>query len=158
MESYFPVIDRSDPRISKANIGWHIAHSLKVINGVCSALKASDPGKYQSQFNFKREIVFMLGAFPRGKAKAPKQVLPEGEIVLEDLKDQLTLAKKNLARFNSLDQNNYFEHPYFNQLNKIQAKRLLEVHTKHHLKIIKDIMKGDRGNKKLIVTSDKSQM
>lgn len=100
----------------------------------------------------------MLGAFPRGKAKAPRQVLPEGEIILNDLIDQLALAKKNLAGFNSLDQNNYFEHPYFNQLNKIQAKRLLEVHTKHHLKIIKDIMKGDRGKKELVITSDNNEI
>lgn len=144
LESYFPVIDLFNPLVSKANVGWHIAHSLKVINGVCAALKVSDPQNYRSQFNFKREIVFLLGSFPRGRIRAPKQVLPEGEVNLAHLITQLGKAKRNIAAFDSLDQNNYFDHPYLNQLNKIQAKRLLEVHSKHHLKIIKDILKESK--------------
>lgn len=142
MESYFPFLDASDPAVSKVHVGWHLAHSLKVINGVCDALKTSSPEKFRSQFNLKREIVFTLGSFPRGKAKAPKVVVPEGEVKLEDLSNNLARAKKNISEYDSLEKNNYFHHPYFNQLNKIQAKRLLEVHTKHHLKIIRDILKG----------------
>lgn len=142
MESYFPYLDALDPKVSKVHVGWHLAHSLKVINGVCDSLKISSPQSFRSQFNLKREIVFALGSFPRGKAKAPKMVIPEGEVKLEDLLINLNRAKKNISEYDSLNKNNYFNHPYFNQLNKIQAKRLLEVHTKHHLKIIREILKG----------------
>lgn len=141
MESYFPFMDALDSKVSKVHVGWHLAHSLKVINVVCDALKTSSPENFRSQFNLKREIVFALGSFPRGKAKAPKGVIPEGEVKLEDLLINHKRAKKNISEYDSLNKNNYFNHPYFNQLNKIQAKRLLEVHTKHHLKIIREILK-----------------
>lgn len=145
MESYFPYLDALDPRISKVNVGWHLAHGFKVINVVCNALKTSSPNNFRPGFNLKREIVFILGSFPRGKAKAPKAVIPEGEIKLEDLVDTLESAKRNILEYDALERNNYFDHPYFNQLNKIQAKRLLEVHTQHHLKIIRDILKDQIG-------------
>lgn len=142
MESYFPYLDTFDPKVSKVHVGWHLAHCFKVINGVCDALKTSSPKSFRSQFNLKRKIVFTLGSFPRGKAKAPKVVIPEGETTLADLLENLKRARKNISEYDSLEKNNFFEHPYFNQLNKIQAKRLLEVHSKHHLKIIRDILKG----------------
>lgn len=152
MESYFPFLDTLNPGVSKVHVGWHLAHCLKVINEVCYALKVSSPERFRSQFNLKREIVFAMGSFPRGKAKAPKKVVPEGEIKLDELLNDLERAKKNIAEYDSLESNNFFEHPYFNQLNKIQAKRLLEVHTKHHLKIIREIFKKEpvTGRHKLI--------
>ncbi len=141
-ESYFSFQEALDHDVSKASVGWHLAHSFKVINEVCTSLKLSKPENFSSQFNLKREVVFALGSFPRGKAKAPKVVIPEGDITSVNLLKDLQTARKNLSEFDSLEENNYFEHPYFNQLNKIHAKRLLEVHTKHHLKIIKDIVKN----------------
>lgn len=148
MASYFPYLDALDPKVSKVHVGWHLAHCLKVINQVCDALKSSSPENFRSQFNLKREIVFALGSFPRGKAQAPKKVIPEGEIKIEDLINNLERAKKNISEYDSLKNNNFFEHPYFNQLNKIQAKRLLEVHTKHHLKIIREILKKESVSRK----------
>jgi hypothetical protein len=150
LEKFFPMIDLKNQDVSKVNVGWHLSHSLKVINEVCSSLKNSKPSDFKSQFNLKREIVFALGSFPRGKARAPKFVMPEGKVTMEILLDQLRTSKENLKSFESLERNNYVDHPYFNQLNKIQAKRLLEVHTKHHLKIIKDIIKTN-SNKKAVI-------
>lgn len=150
LEDYFPMIHLENPRVSKVNVGWHLAHSLKVINEVCSSLKTSKPEEFRSQFNLKRGIVFALGSFPRGKARAPKFVMPEGKVTMEDLLVQLHTSKENLASFDSLERDNYVDHPYFNQLNKIQAKRLLEVHTKHHLKIIKDIIKTNSSKEAVI--------
>ena len=141
MEEYIPLFQSRDQNVSQVNVGWHLAHSFKVINSVCSALKSSDPSKYRYEFNLKKIIVLFLGSFPRGKAKAPEAVLPEEVRGPEDLIYALDTARRNLAQFDSFQKDNYFYHPYFRKMNKKEAKRLLEVHKKHHLKIIQDILK-----------------
>lgn len=141
MEEYIPLFLSRDKNVSQVNVGWHLAHSFKVINSVCSALKASDPSKYRSEFNLKRTFVLTFGSFPRGKTKAPKEVMPSEVLDPEDLVSDLDMARTNLAQFDSFQKDNYFYHPYFRKMNKKQSGRLLEVHTKHHLKIIRDIVK-----------------
>ena len=39
-------------------------------------MEMSDPAQYAYSFNFKRLIAFTLKKFPRGVAKAPRQVRP----------------------------------------------------------------------------------
>lgn len=146
LEEYFPFVASSNSQISKVNVGWHLAHSFKVINGICFSLKKSDPQEYKPTFNIKRVVVFTLGSFPRGKIKAPKVVIPDEKIDNEYLRSQLELAKNNFAQFDSLEKNTFFNHPYFQHLNKPQSKRLMEVHTQHHLKIIRDILKKEKSS------------
>lgn len=112
-----------------------------VINGICDSLKRSNPKHFKPGYNFMRMLVFITGRFPRGKARAPKVVQPTGEATKEELRLQLEKVRRNLLEFDELQKNNYFIHPYFNQLNKPQSKRLLEIHSRHHLKIIRDILK-----------------
>ncbi|MEJ6792837.1 MAG: DUF1569 domain-containing protein [Lacinutrix sp.] len=130
-----------DPKVSKSNVGWHIDHSLKVINGVSITLQKSDPTLYKNNFSFLGKVFFTLGFFPRGKAKAPKQVTPPEVILKEDILSQLQLAKTNLDTIASLDKNAFFKHPLFGDINTSRINRFLVLHTNHHLKIIEDIMK-----------------
>lgn len=128
-------------KISIASVGWHIDHSLKVIIGVSSFLKTSNPGDYQWKFNKWRFIVFALGSIPRGKAKAPKGVQSYEKITLEELEKQLETVKKLLEEIKTLPKKANFKHPYFDLLDLKQTIRFLELHTKHHLKIVDDILK-----------------
>jgi hypothetical protein len=77
---------------------------------------------------------------PRGKAKAPKQVLPVDAIAIEDLQNKLALAKSNIALLEKLHKNSFFTHPYFGDLNLKAAIWFLKLHTQHHLKIVNDII------------------
>ncbi len=131
----------SNPKISDADVAWHIDHSLKVINNVIIALQSSDPELYKNNFSFLGRVFFMLGFFPRGKAKAPKHVKPPKVILKEDLISQIKQAKSHIKILASLDKNAYFKHPLFGNINTIRVSRFLVLHTKHHLKIIKDILK-----------------
>ena len=130
----------SNPKISKSDVAWHIDHSLKVINRVCETLQSSDPDTYKNNFSFLGKVFFTLGFFPRGKAKAPKYVIPPETVSKEDLISQIELAKTNVNSIASLDKNAYFKHPLFGNVNTSRIYRFLEIHTNHHLKIIGDIV------------------
>ena len=140
IKSYLKYLDVGNQEISKGSVGWHLDHSLKVINNVSVALIKSDVRDYNSKFNLLRLITFTIGFFPRGKAKSPKRVLPPEEISIEDVKNQLDLATKNLELITALKDHQHFIHPLFKQLNKKQTIKFLRLHTNHHLKIIRDIL------------------
>jgi hypothetical protein len=133
--------ERENLSVSKASVGWHLDHSLKVINSVCATLRVSNANDYKKEFNGLRILTFTLGFFPRGKAKSPKRVLPPAIIKKKDIENQLEEAIKNIASIQELQENQYFTHPLFKQLNKKQTVRFLKLHTNHHLKIIRDILK-----------------
>lgn len=126
--------------VSKSNIGWHIDHSLLVINGIINQLKKSNPELYRKQFNWKRFYIQLRGKIPRGKGKAPKVVQPTEATSVEKLMTQLDNAKKNVFELEHLSPNNYFSHPYFGDLNLKSTIWFLKLHTNHHLKIINDII------------------
>ncbi|PWI30710.1 DUF1569 domain-containing protein [Flavobacteriaceae bacterium LYZ1037] len=127
-------------KVSKASIGWHIDHSFKVINQVALTLQSSDPTLYKNNFSFLGKVFFTLGFFPRGKAKAPKQVKPPETVLKEDLIKQLQNTKTNIDIIPDLDANAFFKHPLFGNVNKKRIYRFLELHTNHHLKIIQEIV------------------
>ncbi|GHA30928.1 hypothetical protein GCM10007103_10590 [Salinimicrobium marinum] len=142
MENYIRYRDYQDPKVSKAPVGWHLAHNLKVINNVLDALEFSDPKEFKSSFSFIKTMVMMTGHIPRGKAKSPKVVLPPDIIEKKNLILQLEKARQKISTFNELDKNAFFDHPYFYKMNKKESGKFLTIHTKHHLKIIKDITTG----------------
>jgi len=65
-------------------------------------------------------LVSTVGFIPRGKAKAPKIVVPDGNITEDSLKNSLQKVKKSLQEWESFDNNAHFPHPYFGKLNKNQ--------------------------------------
>ena len=133
--------DQKNINVSAKRVDWHLDHSLKVINGVCGQLKKSDPSAYQWKFNAIRVFVYTFNFFPRGKGKSPKSVLPPENILKQDLKNQLDLAEKELFSIMNLPIKSHFKHPYFGLLNLKKTKKFLKLHTLHHLKICRDIVK-----------------
>ena len=126
--------------VSEKGVDWHIDHTLRVLIGVSSALKNSNPGAYKWRFNFARFYIFTRGAIPRGVGKAPKGVIPQEIIEIADLNAKLKQARELLKEIEFLPKNAHFKHDVFGVLNLKHAKRLLKLHTCHHLKIINDIL------------------
>lgn len=141
IKEHIQYLEKENLQVSKVNIGWHLDHSLKVINNVLAALKDSNPKEYQQKFNTLRILTFTLGFFPRGKARSPKRVLPPEIILKKDVENQMETAIKKLKEIDNIDSNQFFTHPLFDQLNKKQTIKFLGLHTNHHLKIVKDILK-----------------
>ncbi|WP_044207657.1 hypothetical protein [Flammeovirga sp. OC4] len=128
--------------ISEANVGWHIKHSLLVLDSVIEAMKKSDPQKYKWSFKLPRLIVFGMNKIPRGKGKSPKMVRPE-KYDEASLRADLIVTKQKMADLSTLEKDKYFKHPYFGDLKKKQAIKFLMIHTKHHMAIADDIIKAD---------------
>lgn len=142
IELFIPLMDKQNSKVSISTVGWQLDHTLKVFNAVSESTKRSNPEKYERKFNLWRTILFPLGYFPRGKARAPKYVLPPEIITTNDLNTQLLVAKEHITTLNSLNKTMYFKHPIFGLLAKKQTLRFLQMHTHHHLKIIHDILKN----------------
>ena len=141
LANYIADYNQSNHAISEASVGWHIEHSLLVIKQVTATVAQSEPKLYKSKFNLSRFFVFLLKTIPRGKAKAPKVVIPVDEITIETLQESLKNTYQAIAYLKDCQDNQYFMHPFFGQLNKKQTIKFLEIHTEHHLKIIRDILK-----------------
>ncbi|HET6245941.1 MAG: hypothetical protein H0V01_06960 [Bacteroidetes bacterium] len=140
LELEIPNSDLLKTSVSTKEVKWHIDHSLKVIIGIANALKNSKPEDFKSSFNLTRTYIFLLGFIPRGKGKAPKSVVAQGEIQHYELIEQLNQAKIILKKMDDFPAKSHFDHPYFGKLNLRQSIAFLEIHTKHHLKIIRDII------------------
>jgi len=141
LANYITHHNQSNQAVSEASVGWHIEHSLLVIKQITATVAQSEPKLYKSKFNVKRFFVFLTKTIPRGKAKAPKVVIPVDEITIETLQESLKNTYQAITYLKDCEENQYFMHPFFGQLNKKQTIQLLAIHTEHHLKIIRDILK-----------------
>ncbi|MFK7923659.1 MAG: DUF1569 domain-containing protein [Bacteroidia bacterium] len=141
-EKHIPQKAALDTTVSHVSVAWHLDHGLKVINSISTALQKSDPSQFKRQINFTRMAVFLGGAMPRGVGKAPESVQPPEQILTEDILSQLDEARSNIDQFKTLAIDAHFDHPVFGTLNRDQVLRFLEIHTEHHLKIIRDILKA----------------
>lgn len=142
LESKIPFYEKANSSISNSTVGWQIEHSLKTIFEIVQFVKKSNPNNYQWKFSFNKTLVSTLGFIPRGKAKAPKLVIPNETISESTLKNSFQKINEALQEWDSFDENAHFPHPYFGNLNKKSTEWFLNLHTKHHLKIINDICKN----------------
>ena len=141
LENHIPNLEKTNSRVSNSTIGWQIDHCLLVINGVIGQVEISNPTEFKSKFNFNRLIVFTTGKIPRGKIRAPKMVTPISIATAEELNSNIEIAKNKVSKLNNLPKNSFFKHPFLSDLNVKQTEKFLAIHTKHHLKIIEDILK-----------------
>ncbi|MDC8002721.1 DUF1569 domain-containing protein [Aureisphaera galaxeae] len=132
--------DVQNEDVSKVPVAWHLDHSLKTINGIYDSLEASNPEDFDSSFSAIRTMSLTMNFIPRGRAESPASVRPPEVIETEALYAQLTQARENMKKVFELDENVHFEHPVFGTIARGNTLRFLEVHTEHHLKIMRDIL------------------
>jgi hypothetical protein len=142
LESFIPAHEQVNTAVSASGVGWHIEHSLITIQRIVHAVKSSDPNTYKWSFKFNRMLVLITKTIPRGAAKAPQVVVPQEHIDAETLKTSISKTLHMANKIASIQKNQNFTHPFLGQLNKRATIRFLQIHTNHHLKIIKDITAG----------------
>lgn len=131
--------EKLNTKISSVNVGWHIEHSLLVIIKIIETVTKSDTTRYRWKFNLARAILFTLNRFPRGKGIAPDVVKPN-QHEKTDFDLLFAQARQSIDALKNVDSNNYFLHPVFGNLNKKNTFIMLDIHTKHHILIINDII------------------
>lgn len=141
LSTYISQFDKQNEAVSKASIGWQIDHSLRVMNQVIFSLLNSNSAEYKPKFNWRKSLIFFTKRIPRGKVRAPKGILPTEEITESSLISSIEQAHKNIGLLGNCAPNHFFVHPFFGQVNVQDTIVFLEVHTEHHLKIIRDICK-----------------
>ncbi|RNC87827.1 MAG: DUF1569 domain-containing protein [Winogradskyella sp.] len=140
VENYIEYRDEINTDVSTVDVAWQLDHILKVMNRITEALEKSKPENYSSSVNVMRVMSLTCNYIPRGRAQSPEIVKPPDVIHTEDIYTQLEEARNNIIKLKSLNDNSYFKHFVFGKLNKAQTIRFIEVHTNHHLKIVKDII------------------
>jgi hypothetical protein len=140
LENHISYSESTNFLISQSTVGWQIEHSLLTINVIITAIQNSNPKEYSWQFSFMKWIILTTKKIPRGKAKAPKVVVPKEGITIANLEQHLAKARDAIKALEFVSKNHFFKHPYFGNLKKKQTILFLEIHTQHHLKIIHDIV------------------
>ena len=141
LEAQIANYSKLNQAVSEGNVGWHITHSCLVIDSVCGAVLKSDPTKFIKKFSIKAFFVLLFNAIPRGKAKAPSFTIPSQELSPASILQSIQASRKCIEALAKAGKNQYFTHPIFGDLNTAVTFKFLAVHTNHHLKIIKDILK-----------------
>jgi hypothetical protein len=142
LDYFETILDKTEienQNISSSSIGWHIEHTLVSIDLIVEALRKLPQTPYKPIHSFSKYFILITGQIPRGRAKAPSYTLPKQY-------DQNTLAlrinqtRKQIQSINEIPTHHYFTHPFFGPMNKFETKRMLYIHSWHHVKIIKDII------------------
>jgi hypothetical protein len=141
LASFIKKGDQFNPKVSNKGTYWHLDHSLQVLHAILKALTNSNPRDYQPKFSLPKLMIMTIGFIPRGKGRAPKHTIPAGKISEEELFSALEKIKEATKNLNDLSKKNNFRHPLFGCLNLNDAIKFMRIHTQHHLKIMRDIVK-----------------
>lgn len=144
IEGCLPHRMMKDESVSKVDIGWQLDHSLNVLIKIIDAIQQSNEAEYQASNKFWWVLLSSLHWMPRGKGRSPKTVLPDSTITEASLQAKLEETRVAVRSLEDLAQNAFFKHPVFGNLNKAKAIRFMNMHTQHHLKIVRDIKKRQR--------------
>ncbi len=140
LENKLPFVEQKKESVSQVTVGWHIEHSLLAFIKMISAVEHSNPAEYKWKINLKRSIVLTMGKIPRGRAKVPDAVKPGEEINMTNIIGLIEKAKQKTAMFEKLSHDKFFTHPVFGAIRVKQARRIIAIHTQHHINIINDIL------------------
>lgn len=140
--SYVAVGDSKNSEVSEAAVSWHIDHIFLVVNQIYKTLEQSEESNFKSEFNIKRAYVFTFNKMPRGIATAPESVRPKENVGNGTIQVHYDQALTTVEQFSDLPEEKHMNHPVFGTLNRDKTLKFLTIHTEHHLKIIRDILKG----------------
>lgn len=108
--------------------------------GIARSLERSKGAKPTTGFSIERTVVLRFGYIPRGRSRSPEFTKPKASVPVEDLLALLDKSAREIARVPSFDRAAWFHHPLLGPMDRDQALRFVQVHHRHHLKIVADIV------------------
>lgn len=136
-------------RVSKWTVGKQLEHLLLSGSSVLDVLEKLTDGRRSPATGgttLLGRIILATGFIPRGKGEAPEFATPTGRDAA-DLEAGLRRLAQRLAdlaeQLRPLEESGWrARHPYFGALDIGQWMRFMEVHHRHHLKIVGDIRRA----------------
>ncbi len=124
----------------------HVDHSVKVMSTIVGRLLDLNAERGRP-FSFIGRLILLFGWIPRGKGKSPAR-LRGARATREELSTALDGLAAQLARLDATclatSRGPIVPHPLFGSLTPPQAVRFAAIHTKHHLKIVADLLRRSR--------------
>jgi len=139
--SYVAVRDSKNPEVSEVAVSWHIDHIFLVVNQIYKTVEQSDESNYKNEFNMIRAYVFTFNKMPRGKITAPESVRPKENVGIDTIQMHYDQALTTVEKLSDLPEKKHISHPVLGTMNRDKTIKFLMIHTEHHLKIIRDILK-----------------
>ena len=131
--------EKSSIEVSRATVGWHIAHSYLVIIKSCENLLSNTNRPSKNRKWLQQEVFFLLRKIPRNKIEAPEFVVPIDHSE-EEIKRLYNQAISLLLQIKQ-NRNGYLSHPFLGPIKPQKVPLFLRIHTAHHLQIIREIIK-----------------
>jgi DinB superfamily len=140
IEQYFPHLDQRNPEVSGWCVREQLHHALLSADGIARLVVESTAGARRPSLSPIKWIVLTTGKIPRGRAQAPKRVWPSAGVSREELEQLLAHARESVAAAEAADPAAWYDHFVFGVMRRNEAMKLIQIHTRHHLAIVKDIL------------------
>ena len=127
-------------KVSKWSVGMQVEHCLLGTRRICSALSNSKPYTGKIKKGLLRRIIFLTGIIPRGRGKTPDAAIPDEQTTESGLRELLAEASLSAQKAAESDCDCWWKHFAFGVMKRDEALKFVEIHNKHHLKIISDIL------------------
>jgi hypothetical protein len=143
LNNYIPRCSVKNDKVSKWSVGMQIEHCLLGTRGICSALVNSKPYTGKIKKGFVRRLILLTGIIPRGRGKSPTAVIPNDQTTESALRELLAEASLSAQKAAESDCDCWWKHFAFGVMKRDEALKFVEIHNKHHLKIVSDILSND---------------
>jgi hypothetical protein len=133
------------PAVSGWSVGEHADHvaatTRTALVGIRRLLKGhGDPAGSVNAFGRR---VLRQRAIPRGRGQAPVAVRPADTTDVQAVGEALAAAADRVRRLDLerlVQVQGRLPHPYFGGLNAVEWLQFIDVHTRHHLAIARDVL------------------
>ncbi len=127
------------PRVSASAIGWHIEHVALTVDVFLKGLGRTDQGPYHPRPDPRKLLALWIGWIPRGAVQSPASVRPSAPPDEQALLEHVERTESALGHLPSIPAEAWVKHPVLGPLRRDAVARFIDVHTRHHLKIVRDI-------------------
>jgi hypothetical protein len=141
-EALVPHRDVRAPTVSQWSVGMHIHHCALAMRLVATEVLRCETPPPRWSANPVRTLILLTGRVPRGRAEAPAAVRPSVDLSEGLLGPALSEAAQLVRRLPDAPQEAWFRHFALGVIRRRSVPRFLEVHNRHHLRIISDILAG----------------
>jgi len=138
------LVDRRSDAVSGWSVGQQLEHVVHVIEA-CVERILEAPEALSRGVSWKGRLMLTLGRFPRGVAQSPAQFRGR-QVSAAALRERVARLRGRFAelttRTDLLERPDpAIPHHIFGGLSADRGLRLTEVHTAHHLAIVRDILR-----------------